>query len=114
MIRLYMDENVHGDITTGVRTRGVDVLTVQEDGREGLLDSLVLDRARELSRVLFTHDDDFLGIAALRQAAYDAFAGVIYVHQRATTVGECIRDLEYLAKAGEPHDFSDRVLHIPL
>ncbi|ASC69881.1 hypothetical protein XM38_008110 [Halomicronema hongdechloris C2206] len=32
-LSLYMDENVHGAITTGLRIREVDVLTVQEDGR---------------------------------------------------------------------------------
>lgn len=29
-----MDENVHGQITVGLRLRDVDVLTVQEDERE--------------------------------------------------------------------------------
>jgi len=30
-IPLYMDENVHGAITNGLRQRGIEVLTVQED-----------------------------------------------------------------------------------
>jgi hypothetical protein len=33
-----MDENVHGAITIGLRLRGVDVLTVQEDGRWSMVD----------------------------------------------------------------------------
>ncbi len=33
MIALYMDENV-GQITDGLRPRGIDVLTVQEDRKE--------------------------------------------------------------------------------
>lgn len=59
-LALYMDENVHGAITTGLRLRGVDVLTVQEDDRAGLPDPLVLDRAMELERIVFTQDSDFL------------------------------------------------------
>ncbi len=51
MIRLYMDENVHGTITSGLRRRNIDVLTVQEDHRSGLPDPEVLDRAIELGRV---------------------------------------------------------------
>jgi hypothetical protein len=35
MIALYLDENVGGAIIRGVRLRGVEVLTVQEDGAEG-------------------------------------------------------------------------------
>jgi predicted nuclease of predicted toxin-antitoxin system len=57
---LYMDENVHGSITMGLRRREVDVLTVQEDSRSGVSDSEVLDRATVLQRVLFSQDDDLL------------------------------------------------------
>jgi hypothetical protein len=50
---LYMDENVHGAITIGLRLREVDVLTVQEDDRSGWPDHRVLDRATELGRIVF-------------------------------------------------------------
>jgi hypothetical protein len=30
-LAVYMDEHVHSAITEGLRNRGVDVLTVQED-----------------------------------------------------------------------------------
>jgi hypothetical protein len=35
-----MDEHVPRSITTGLRLRNVDVLTVQEDGRTGFPDSI--------------------------------------------------------------------------
>ena len=44
-VALYMDENVHGAITRSLRQRGVDILTVQEEGREETPDPQVLDRA---------------------------------------------------------------------
>jgi hypothetical protein len=37
-IALYMDENVHRAVTNGLRLRGIDVLTVQEDKRIGFPD----------------------------------------------------------------------------
>ena len=37
-IPLYMDEHVPSEITQGVRARGVNVLTAQEDGRTGTPD----------------------------------------------------------------------------
>ncbi|MBC6471594.1 MAG: DUF5615 family PIN-like protein [Hormoscilla sp. GM102CHS1] len=49
-ITLYMDEQVPIGIATGLRRRGVDVLTVQEDGRSGYQDPILLDRATELGR----------------------------------------------------------------
>ena len=34
MLRLYMDVHVKAAITAGLRQRGIDVLTAQEDGTE--------------------------------------------------------------------------------
>ncbi len=54
-IAQYMDEHVRRAITIELRLRGVDVLTVQEDGRTGFPDPIVLDRATELrARHLYT------------------------------------------------------------
>ena len=114
MIRFYMDENVEGAITRGLRQRGVDVLTVQEENKAGLPDPQVLDRATELERVLFTRDDDLLREASKRQANARTFAGVIYVHQDKMTEGKCVEELEFIAQAGESADFANRVQYLPL
>ena len=111
---LYMDENVHGAITTGLRLREVDVLTIQEDNRAGLADPLVLDRATKLGRVIFSQDRDFLVEAQRRQLAGIAFPGVIYGHQLVVSVGDCVRDLEIIAKVSEPDEFVNRVQFLPL
>jgi len=66
-IGLYMDQHVPRSIAIGLRMRGVDVLTTQEDGTERLADSDLLDRATELGPVLFTFDDDLLAEASHRQ-----------------------------------------------
>lgn len=113
-IALYMDENVHRAITSGLRLRGVDVLTVQEDGRSGLDDPRVLDRATELGRVLFSQDEDLLAEAKTRQTGGHSFPGVIFAHQLHVTIGDCIRDLELIAQAADPSDLSDRVEFLPL
>jgi hypothetical protein len=53
-VALYMDEHVHRAITTNLRLRGIDVLTAQDDGRRQVPDHILLDRATELQRVLFS------------------------------------------------------------
>lgn len=58
--KIFMDVHVRRAVTEGLRLRGVDVLTAQEDGTRRLADPLLLDRANELGRVLFTQDDDLL------------------------------------------------------
>jgi len=66
-----MDENVPRAITGGLRLRGIDVLTVQEDG-------------------------------------------LSYAHQLHITIGDCVRDLELIARAADPSDLADRVEFLPL
>lgn len=85
-VRLYMDVHVRRPVTTALRRRGVDVLTAQEDGTARLEDDKLLDRALEVTRVLFTQDDDLLNEAAARQRSGQKFAGVIYTHQQNITV----------------------------
>src|SRR4051812_5698628 len=114
MILLYMDHNVRLEIATGLRGRGVDVVTAKEDGRNRTSDSELLTRATALGGVLFTHDEDLLAEAARRQASGAEFAGVVYGHQLRVTIGDAIRDLEFISKAGEPQDFANRIEHIPL
>jgi len=113
-IALYMDEHIHLAITVGLQFRDVDVLTVQDDGRTGMPDPIILDRAAELQRVVFTQDEDFLAIANRRQQEEVNFAGVIYAQQKSVTVGDCIRDLEIIAKVNEPEDLVNCVQYLPL
>lgn len=45
-----------------------------------------------MGRVLFTQDDDLLEEATHRQRAGIAFGGVIYAHQEAVSIGQCVQD----------------------
>jgi hypothetical protein len=113
-VKFLFDEHVQRAITEGLRARGIDVLTVQEDGRAGIPDSEVLDRATELGRCLFTQDEDFKTEAAIRQRAGTAFAGVIYGHRLRISIGLCVRDLEIIAKVSDLADLASRVTYLPL
>ena len=113
-IALYMDEHVRRAITIELRLRGVDVLTAQEDGRTGFPDPIVLDRATELQRVIFTQDQDFLVEASRRQQLGVSFPGVIYTRLLGISIGDCVNDLEIIAKASNPEDLANSVQYIPL
>ena len=114
MINLYMDVNVRSDITRQLRARGTDVLTSQEDGTREFSDSALLDRATDLNRVMFTSDVDLLGEATMRQRGGGIFTGVIYAHQLHVTIGQCVADLELIAKASDSSDWVNRVEYLPL
>lgn len=109
-----MDVHVPGPVTRGLRERGVDVLTAQEDGADELPDPDLLNRATELGRVLFTQDDDLLTEAARRQQTGERFVGVIYIHQQKLQIGRCIDDLELLTAASESDEWVGRVQYLPL
>ena len=52
-VAFYMDEHVPRAISIGLRLRGVDVLTAQEDGLRNTPDAVLLDRATAIGRVIF-------------------------------------------------------------
>lgn len=113
MIRLYADVHVERAIVRGLRARGVDVLTAEEDGARRLSDAELFERATSLGRVVFTRDRDFFRESALRQRGGRPFAGVIFAAQKRFSVGDCIRELELAAIAGEPADFADQLHTLP-
>jgi hypothetical protein len=53
---LYADEDFPYPVVEELRRLGHDVLTAQDDGRNGSLDSDILARAHSLGRVVVTHN----------------------------------------------------------
>ena len=112
-LALYMDEQVRSEITEGLRRRGVDVVTVQEDGLTGATDPVVLARATELGRVLFSMDRHMLDHASSCQRAGTHFSGLAYAQQLGITIGQAVDSLELIAKASGREDVANRVEYLP-
>ncbi|HEY8506557.1 MAG TPA: DUF5615 family PIN-like protein [Gemmataceae bacterium] len=112
-VPLYMDHHVHAAITSGLRQRGVDVLTAYEDGAGRLGDEQLLERATQRGGTLFTQDDDLLVIAHRWLQAGREFAGLVFGQPVVLSVGKAIQDLELIAKALEPEDLGNRIEYIP-
>jgi hypothetical protein len=109
-----MDVHVPRPIVVGLRLRGIDVVTAQEDGADTFRDPELLDRATHLQRPLFTRDEDFLREAVQRLRASANFATVIYAHQLRVPIRQCVEDLEVFAKVAAPHEARGRILFLPL
>lgn len=70
MASFYADENFRYPVVEELRKLGYDVLTAQEAGRAGprIHDDVVLDDAREMTRILLTQNrDDFKKLHRQRQ-----------------------------------------------
>jgi len=113
-VSLYMDVHVRRAVTIGLRRRGINVLTAQEDNAAQLSDDKLLDRSTDLRRVLFSQDDDLLAEGTRRQREGSEFGGVIYCHQLRLSVGAIIENLEIIANCLETEDFANRVEFLPL
>ena len=112
-VGIYMDVHIPRSITNGLRLRGVDVLTAQEDHTITLTDPKLLDRATELGRILYSQDDDLLIEAHYRLQSNIKFSGVIYSHQLSSPIGRCVEDLEIIAKSLAPEDIENRIEFVP-
>jgi hypothetical protein len=114
MVAFYMDVHIPRSITVGLRLRDVDVLTAQEDHHAEVDDPVLLDRTTALKRVLFSQDEDLLVEAQKRQLANLHLAGIVYIHQLKMNVGQCVLDLELLAKAANDAELANIVTYLPL
>lgn len=110
----YMDVHVHAAVTDGLRIRGIDVLTAQEDGSRRLSDAEIMTRATDLGRVLYSQDGDMLVEAAKRQRSGESFSGLVYSRRQEITVGRAIQDLHLIAEVYAVVDMINRVEFLPL
>lgn len=112
-VPFYMDHHVPVAVTTGLRRRGIDVLTAAEDGTDQWDDERLLERATQLGRTLYSQDEDLPAIAHRWLQGGREFAGLVFAPQRGASIGQAVRDLELIAKALEPADMRNHVEFIP-
>ena len=76
-------------------------------GKLGMTDEEQLETAIQNKAVIFTNDADFLRIASDSK-----HFGVIYVHQRKLSVGECIKRLKVLAETGRREEMRNKIIFL--
>jgi predicted nuclease of predicted toxin-antitoxin system len=114
MLSLYMDQHVPASITRALLQRGLDVITAHDDGRAEAEDRVILDRATELGRVVFTRDRDFLALGRAAQSTGVEFSGIIDAHQLQVTIGQAVRDLEMICHSLTWDEIRSQVLFLPI
>lgn len=73
---LLTDENIHPGVVDGLRSRGKDVRTVEDEQLRGSDDLTILRRAHSSGRVVVTHDSDFGRLAV---QAGEPYTGIIFL-----------------------------------
>lgn len=113
-VAFYFDHNMQTAVVTALRTSGFDVLTALEDEYDRHPDDDVLDRAMSLQRVVVTHDQDFLEIAADRQIRSEDFPGIVFCHSGKASIGAMVSDLTLIAEVATYDDLLNQVTWVPL
>jgi hypothetical protein len=113
-LALYMDVHVPIAITEALRRKGLDILRSQDDGTTRLDDALLLQRATDLRRVLFTQDQGFLRITSEWQRQRRSFSGVVYAPQQSVSLGRLADDLELILTCCESEELQNGVVYLPL
>jgi hypothetical protein len=113
-VALYFDVHVDRAIAAQLGLRQVEVLTAQEDGTGRFSDESLLEHAGRLGRPGVTHDIRFHAMAENWQRLGRPFCGLIFAHPMQVSIGQCVRDLELIAKATNPQDWMSEVLRLPL
>ncbi len=113
-VPFYFDHNMQRAVVIALRERGLDVLTTLEDGYDRHSDDQVLERAETLSRVVVTHDQDFLELAVERQSTGKEFPGIIFCHLVKSSIGGLVADLALVSEAATYMELRNQVIWVPL
>jgi predicted nuclease of predicted toxin-antitoxin system len=116
MLRLLIDEDVHGDIVDGLRRRqpGLDMVRVQDVGLQHTPDDVILDRAAQQGRVVVSVDKKTLAVDAWDRVTRGLPMPGVAILRIILTIGQAVNELELIALAGNADDFRDQVVYLPL
>lgn len=104
-IRFHLDENCPRALATALRRRGIDVTTTPEAGLREADDEAQRAYAFAERRVLFTQDEDFLGIAA----SGAPHPGIVYCRKDTRSLGEMVRALALLWEVYDADELIGRI-----
>lgn len=104
-LKFHLDENVDSAIADGLRRRGLDVTMPVDAKLIGATDEEHLEFARGEQRVLLTHDDDFLAIAA----AGVHHAGILYCRPQSRSIGQIIAAMLLISDCLSPEEMAEHV-----
>ncbi len=108
-IRIYADESAGVAIAEGLKRRGLEAVSARDVGNLGLTDEEQLIYSGKENATIFTHDTDFLQIAARWLNEGKTHQGIIYCHQKRYSIGECVRKLRMLTSLLSSEDMVNHI-----
>jgi predicted nuclease of predicted toxin-antitoxin system len=104
-LKFHLDESVAHAVARGLILRGVDTTTSTDPELLGVTDQQQLDHAIRAGRMLVTHDQDFLRLAA--QLA--AHPGIAYCPPEHRSIGQIVLRLVHLWRTMSAEQMQGRI-----
>ena len=104
-LALLCDEHIDYDIIAGLAQQGIDAVSAQQMGLDATDDAVILVEARQLDRVIYTGDDDYLRF----NNAGVPHSGIFYHHPLKYSIGGAIRAVELACQVLTPEEMRNRV-----
>ena len=100
----------------GLRLRQpvLDLVRVQEVGLSHTPDAIILEWAAQQGRVVVSVDKKTLAVDAWDRVARGVPMPGVAILRILLTIGQAIDELELIALAGNPEDFRDQVIYLPM
>jgi hypothetical protein len=110
-LRLYMDEDASEHaVISGLRARGVDVLTSAEANQLGTSDADQLEFAKDQGRAIYTFNaSDFARLHRECLEQGRSHAGIIVIPEQRYSIGEKIRRLAALVHSSTARSMTDHI-----
>ncbi len=109
-VAFYMDQHVPAAITAGLRDRGLDVLT---DLKMGHRTGKMIESWSGRHNLVEPCSHQMTIFSRLLVNGRE-FAGLVYVHQRRTTIGQAMADLELIATVFDADEMYNRIEFRPI
>jgi uncharacterized protein with PIN domain len=107
-LKFHLDESVGHAVAQGLMLRGVDATTSTDAKLLGVVDEQQLDHAVKSGRVLVTHDQDFLRIAAENPD----HPGIAYCPPEHRSIGQIVLRLVHLWRTTSAEQMRSRIEYL--
>ncbi len=113
-MKLLLDENLSRRIVSLIASHYPGSSQVTLLGLERASDTAIWAYARQHDFIIVTKDSDFLAIAQNSLTNDVIPPGVIFITDDYLPIGQCIADLELVAKVYDINEVMGRILFLPL
>jgi len=106
-VTFYADENISKAIISGVRRRGVSIISTPEAKNLGISDEEHFKYAISNQYVLLTRDDDFLKLASLSEY----HSGIAYARM-GITVGQIVSTVLLISETMDRESVQNQIMYL--